>query len=146
MAHWMKHWSALVAIGCGLVALWLLPPDPPREFENYLPPTEAQALNVEFLTEARRLNSVLKRTRWLDSLSDVFANAQPDENGMLFSFPEGPLWDAGVKELLNRLPSARAHIVYEALAKVKAGFYSSDEIVAQAAQKLIDGGELDDLI
>ncbi len=50
------------------------------------------------------------------------------------------------KELLNRLPSARAHVVYEALAKVKAGFYSSDEIVAQAAQKLLDGGELDDLI
>ncbi len=50
------------------------------------------------------------------------------------------------KELLNRLPSARAHVVYEALAKVKAGFYSSDEIVEQAARKLIDGGELDDLI
>ena len=50
------------------------------------------------------------------------------------------------KELLNKLPSARAHVVYEALAKVKAGFYASDEIVEQAAKKLIDGGELDDLI
>ena len=50
------------------------------------------------------------------------------------------------KELLSRLPSTRAHVVYEALAKVKAGFYSSDEIVEQAAQKLIEGGELDDLI
>ena len=49
-------------------------------------------------------------------------------------------------ELLNRLPSARAHVVYEALAKVKAGFYSSDEIVEQAARKLLEGGELDDLI
>ncbi len=53
---------------------------------------------------------------------------------------------AKAKELLNRLPSSRAHVVYEALAKVKAGFYSSDEIVEQAAQKLIEGGELDDLI
>ena len=99
MAHWMKHWPALVAIGCGLVALWLLPLDPPRRVENYLPPTEAQALRMELQAEAHLLNNVLKRTRWVDSLSDVFANAQPDENGMLFSFPEGPHWDALVRDL-----------------------------------------------
>ncbi|MCG8608644.1 hypothetical protein MJD09_27115 [bacterium] len=50
------------------------------------------------------------------------------------------------KELLTRLPSTRAHVVYEALAKIKAGFYSSEEIVEKAAQRLIEGGELDDLI
>ena len=50
------------------------------------------------------------------------------------------------KELLSRLPSARAHIIYEALAKIKAGSYSSEEIVDRAAEKLIESGELDDLI
>ena len=49
------------------------------------------------------------------------------------------------KELLAKLPSARAHIIYEALAKIKAGLYSSDEIVEEAAAKLIKSGELNDL-
>lgn len=49
------------------------------------------------------------------------------------------------KKLLATLPTARAHVIYEALAKVKAGFYASDEIVEQAAEKLIKSGELDDL-
>lgn len=89
MAHWMKHWPALVAVGCGLVALWLLPPDPPRRSLNYVPPTDAQALKVELLKEAKRLNDVLKRVHWLDSLSGVLADAQPDENGVIVSFPEG---------------------------------------------------------
>ena len=103
MAHWMKHWPALVAIGCGLVALWLLPPDPPREVDTYVPPTEAQALKVALVNEARRLNDVLKRTRWLDSLTEVLANSQPDENGVIFSFPEGPLNDAWVRDLRSQV-------------------------------------------
>ena len=49
------------------------------------------------------------------------------------------------KELLAKLPTARAHIIYEALAKIKAGLYSSDEIVEEAAAKLIKSGELNDL-
>ena len=49
------------------------------------------------------------------------------------------------KELLGKLPSARAHVIYEALAKIKAGFYASDEIVEEAAAKLISGGDLDDI-
>lgn len=49
------------------------------------------------------------------------------------------------KELLDKLPSARAHVVYEAMAKIKAGYYSSDEIVENAARKLLDSGELDNL-
>jgi len=89
MAHWMKHWPALVAVGWGLVALWLLPPDPPRRSRNYTAPTQAQALRVELLAEARRLNNVLKRTHWLDSLSDVLANSSPDENGAILLFSEG---------------------------------------------------------
>ncbi|GMR12513.1 MAG: hypothetical protein BMS9Abin29_0702 [Gemmatimonadota bacterium] len=89
MAHWMKHWPALVAVGWGLVALWLLPPDPPRRIQGYTAPTQAQALRVELMAEARRLNNVLKRTRWLDSLSDVLANSEPDESGAILSFPEG---------------------------------------------------------
>jgi hypothetical protein len=89
MAHRMKHWPALVAVGGGLVALWLLPPDPPRRSRNYTAPTQEQALRVELMAEARRLNDVLKRTRWLDSLSDVLANSPPDENGAILSFPEG---------------------------------------------------------
>ncbi len=89
MAPWMKHWPALVAVGCGLVALWLLPPDPPRRSLNYVPPTEAQALKVELRKEAERLNDVLKRVHWLDSLSGVLAEAQPDQNGVIVSFPEG---------------------------------------------------------
>lgn len=50
-----------------------------------------------------------------------------------------------VKKLLATLPTARAHVIYEAIAKVKAGSYASDEIVVQAAEKLIKSGELDDL-
>ena len=49
------------------------------------------------------------------------------------------------KELLAKLPSSRAHVIYEALAKMKAGVYASDEIVQEAATKLIKGGELDKL-
>ena len=50
------------------------------------------------------------------------------------------------KELLAKLPSTRAHVVYEAIAKIKAGLYSSEEIVEEAASKLIQSGEFDDLI
>lgn len=89
MARLMKYRSALVAVGWGLVALWLLPPDPPRRIQNYTAPTKAQALRVDLMAEARRLNDVLKRTRWLDSLSDVLANSPPGENGAILSFPEG---------------------------------------------------------
>ncbi|MFB3100803.1 MAG: hypothetical protein ACE1ZM_05100 [Gammaproteobacteria bacterium] len=40
------------------------------------------------------------------------------------------------KELLDNLPSARAHVIYEALAKLKAGHYSSEKIISEAAAKL----------
>lgn len=50
------------------------------------------------------------------------------------------------KELLSKLPSSRAHVVYEAMAKLKAGLYSSDEIVEEAAHKLLDSGELNDIV
>jgi len=49
------------------------------------------------------------------------------------------------KELLAKLPSSRAHVIYEALAKIKAGLYASDKIVQEAASKLVDSGELDNL-
>lgn len=50
------------------------------------------------------------------------------------------------KELLSKLPSTRAHIIYEALAKIRAGIYSSDKIAEEAASKLVDSGELNDII
>ena len=50
------------------------------------------------------------------------------------------------KELLSKLPSTRAHVVYEAIAKIKAGLYSSEEIAEEAATKLIQSGELGELI
>jgi hypothetical protein len=50
------------------------------------------------------------------------------------------------KELLNNLPSTRAHVIYEALAKLKAGHYSSEKIIAEASAKLIESGELDDIL
>ena len=49
------------------------------------------------------------------------------------------------KELLANLPSARAHVIYEALAKLKAGHYSSEKIISEAAAKLIESGELNDI-
>ncbi len=49
------------------------------------------------------------------------------------------------KELLAKLPSSRAHIIYEALAKMKAGLYASDEIVQEAANKSMNSGEIDNL-
>lgn len=50
------------------------------------------------------------------------------------------------KELLNKLPNARAHVVYDAIAKIKAGLYSNDEIVESAAQKMLQSGELNDVV
>ena len=50
------------------------------------------------------------------------------------------------KKLLGNLPNVRAHVVYEALAKLKAGLYSNEEIVSAAAEKLLESGELDDII
>jgi len=50
------------------------------------------------------------------------------------------------KELLSQLPSSRAHVIYEALAKIKAGLYASDEVVEEAAHRLLGSGELDDII
>jgi len=52
----------------------------------------------------------------------------------------------GAKELLAKLPSDRAQVIYTALAKLKAGLYSEDEIIEEAASKLIDSGELNDLL
>ena len=49
------------------------------------------------------------------------------------------------KELLAKLPSSRAHVIYEALAKMRAGLYESDEILQEAANKLVSSGELDNL-
>lgn len=50
------------------------------------------------------------------------------------------------KELLSELPSERAHVVYEALAKLKAGVYSDDQIIAEATSRLLDSDELRDLL
>jgi hypothetical protein len=41
------------------------------------------------------------------------------------------------KALLTNLPSVRAHVVYDALAKLKVGTYSSDNILSEAASKLL---------
>ena len=96
MAHWMKVWLALVAVGCGLVMIWLLPPDPPRRLETYIAPTEAQAMKVDLMREALRLNDVLKLTRWMDSLTDVLVDAVPTDNGVILSSP-------GVSEVESEL-------------------------------------------
>jgi len=50
------------------------------------------------------------------------------------------------KQLLSKLPSTRAHIIYEALAKIRAGMFSSDKIAEEAATKLLDSGELNNII
>lgn len=49
------------------------------------------------------------------------------------------------RHLLSKLPNVRAHIIYEALAKIKAGMYSTDEVIERASAKLLESGELDDL-
>ena len=49
------------------------------------------------------------------------------------------------KELLDNLPNARAHVIFEALAKLKAGHYASEKIISEAAAKLIESGELNDI-
>ncbi|MCG8605229.1 hypothetical protein MJD09_09550 [bacterium] len=51
-----------------------------------------------------------------------------------------------VSKELNHLPSTRANVIYEALAKLKAGHYSSEKIVSEASAKLIASGELDDIL
>ena len=50
------------------------------------------------------------------------------------------------KQLLSKLPSTRANVIYEALAKIRAGIFSSEKIAEEAAAKLIDSGELDNII
>jgi hypothetical protein len=42
------------------------------------------------------------------------------------------------KALLATLPTVRAHVVYEAIAKLKVGAYSSDNILSEAASKLLN--------
>ena len=49
------------------------------------------------------------------------------------------------KKLLANLPNVRADVVYEALTKLKSGFYS-DKIVSATADKLLENGELDDIM
>ena len=41
------------------------------------------------------------------------------------------------KELLKNLPKVRAYVIYEALAKLRAGIYSSDKIISDATSKLL---------
>jgi len=50
------------------------------------------------------------------------------------------------RDLLSKAPQARSEVIYEALAKLKAGLYSSDEIVRGAAGKLLQSGELGDIV
>lgn len=50
------------------------------------------------------------------------------------------------RDLLSKLPQARNEVIYEALAKIKAGLYASEEIVGEAASKLLLSGELSDIV
>ncbi|MFQ5638775.1 MAG: hypothetical protein ACE5IR_12355 [bacterium] len=52
----------------------------------------------------------------------------------------------GAKELLANLPSFRAHVIYEALAKLRAGLYSDEQILSEVAARLVEGDELKDLM
>jgi len=52
----------------------------------------------------------------------------------------------GAKELLAKLPNERAQIIYNALAKLKAGLYSEEHIIEEAASRLVDSGALHDLL
>ncbi len=50
------------------------------------------------------------------------------------------------RELLSKLPNFRAHVIYEALAKLKAGVYSDEQIMAEVAARLLDSEELRGLL
>lgn len=52
----------------------------------------------------------------------------------------------GARELLAKLPNERAQVIYNALAKLKAGLYSREQIIEEAASRLVDSGALDDLL
>ncbi len=71
----------------------------------------------------------------LVQISEEAKELQNSNNEILFA-----------KELLSKLPSVRAHVIYEALAKIKAGFYTSEEVIEEAATKLLDSSEFKDLI
>ncbi len=50
------------------------------------------------------------------------------------------------RKLLSNLPSYRAYIVYQALAKLRAGIYSEEQIVEEVAERMLESGDLDDIV
>lgn len=103
--------------------------DPPKKLrEQSVEEVRQKKIHKKESSEASKVNSdqvqISKEAKELQSSSDEIGKS---------------------KELLAKLPSSRAHVIYEALAKMKAGLYASDEIVQEAATKLIESGELDNL-
>lgn len=116
----------------------LKPVDPPKTVAK--PSSEEIRQKKIQGKESERLNSVDSSAEGLaaNDLVEISEQAQQfqqsqDELGVY-------------KELLAKLPTTRAHVIYEALAKIKAGLYSQDEIVEEAAKKLLESNEFKDLL
>ena len=116
----------------------LKPMDPPKTVAK--PASEEIRQKKTQGKESEPLNSIDRNATGFaaDDLVEISAEAQKlqrsqDEMGVY-------------KELLAKLPSTRAHVIYEALAKVKAGLYAQDKIVEEAAKKLLESDEFKDLI
>ncbi|MFQ5751219.1 MAG: hypothetical protein ACE5HI_04415 [bacterium] len=104
---------------------------PPKKIEKQ----SAEEVRSKKVQKEKATNSSHVNNSDLVQISDTGKELQQSNDEMVVA-----------KELLSRLPTVRAHIIYEALAKIKAGLYSSEEIVEQAAEKLLESGEFDDLI
>jgi hypothetical protein len=103
--------------------------------------------------EKRAVDEVRQKSKKVDSSSkDVSQSSKVNRSDQVEISPEAKELQKTrddivlSRELLAKLPSSRAHVVYEAIAKIKAGLYSSEEIVEEAATKLMQSGELDDII
>ena len=92
MASRLKKWILIVGVGCTLLTLWLVPPQP-WIFSRWLfiqsswrTPERIEANRM--LAEARRTNAVLQRLRMVDSLSTFVVETSGSVGPVVVSLPD----------------------------------------------------------
>lgn len=100
MAFGMKHWIVATLLGCALVAVWRLPPEPPELRDEEVP--TAEELRWDALRSDERVSTeVLYRMLWADSLSERVV-AEADDGVAVLAPPAGE----GTREQLRRFEAA----------------------------------------